>query len=120
MRAVVKIILSFLSAGLVLFAAVFVFFFFIYKEPVYIADHAAPIADVTIQPSDAIAIATPCLAGHGTVQYRKDIPLTLHVLKHGDWYYIMKTNYPAKTIRYYLQPAVKVHVQTGRVEFSKR
>lgn len=120
MRLVIKIIVSFLSALVLLIAAAFVFFFFFYEEPVYITDHAAPIRDVTIQPADAIAIATPYLPEHGTVQYRKDMPLTMHLLRHGDWYYVMKTNYPAKTIRYYMQPAVKVHVRTGRVEFSTR
>ncbi|HOT46634.1 MAG TPA: hypothetical protein PLC28_17255, partial [Spirochaetota bacterium] len=93
---------------------------FFYTEPVYITDHATHVPDATIQPADAIALATPYLPGHGTVRYRKDRPLTLHLLRYGDWYYVMKTDYPAKTTRYYMQPAVKVHVRTGRVEFSTR
>ncbi len=102
-----------------LFSA-FIFFTCFFKDPVYIGDHTASIADVAIQPSEAIRIATPFLDEHGTYNYRKDKPLVLHLLRHGEWYYVMRTNYPAKTVRFYMQPAVKVHVQTGKVEFSKR
>ncbi len=73
-----------------------------------------------IQPEKAIDLAKPLLKEHGTYVYREDKELKLHVVKHKNWYYIMQTNYPAKSVRYYMQPAVKVHINTGKIEFSKR
>ncbi len=120
MRLAIKIVISILTAILIMIITAFIFFTCIFKDPVYISDHSAHLSDVTIQPSEAVTIAMPYLPGHGTVIYRKDKPLTLHLLRLGEWYYVMKTNYPAKTIRYYMQPAVKVHVHTGKIEFSTR
>ena len=120
MRLAIKIILSIPAAVLIILSAVFIYFSYFFKEPTYIVDPSAHISDVTVQPSEAIAIATPYLPEHGTVVFRKDKPLTLHLLRLGDWYYVMKTNYPAKSIRYYMQPAVKVHVHTGTIDFSTR
>jgi hypothetical protein len=120
MGLAIKIILSILATLAAIIIAIFIFFTFFFKDPEYIQDHSARLPDVTIQPSEAVAIAEPYLAEHGTVVFRKNMPLTLHVLRLGDWYYVMKTNYPAKSIRYYMQPAVKVHVHTGKIEFSTR
>lgn len=120
MKLAIKIIFFMMISVLIMIIAAFIYFTCFFKDPEYIDDHSAHFSDVTIQPSEAIAIAEPYLAEHGTVVYRKDIPLTLHLLRLGDWFYVMKTNYPAKTIRYYMQPAVKVHVHTGKIEFSTR
>lgn len=120
MKLVIKIAMLVLSTVLITIIATFVFFTFFFKEPTYIGDHSALLPDVTIQPSEAIVLAMPYLPDHGTVVYRKSMPLTLHLLRLDDWYYVMKTNYPAKTIRYYMQPAVKVHVRTGKIDFSTR
>lgn len=108
------------TTAAVLVVVLFMYFTFYYKEPTYLADHSAHIADAAVQPNQAIEIAKPYLPGHGTVRYRKDKPLTVHLLRLGEWYYVMQTNYPAKTIRFYMQPAVKVHVHTGQIEFSTR
>jgi hypothetical protein len=120
MRLAIKIILFIPAAVLIMISVAFIYFTCFFKEPTYIVDHSVHISDVTIQPTEAIAIATPYLPGHGTVVFRKDKPLTLHLLRLDDWYYVMRTNYPAKTIRYYMQPAVKVHVHTGQIDFSTR
>ena len=83
--------------------------------------------DVKIQPSEALKIAAPHLESHGTYKWRgrDDRPLKVHIVRgsksyFSDWYYIKKTNYPAKTTRYYMHGAVKVHPQTGEVEYSPK
>ena len=83
------------------------------------------IPDVKIQPSEALKIAEPHLAEHATYHWKKDRPLQTHIVRgstnyFSDWYYIKKTNYPAKTTRYYMFDAVKVHPQTGEVQYSKK
>lgn len=120
MKLALKIIASILGTFLIVLLAAFIFLIFFDRRQVYITDHSERFPDVTIQPLEAIAIATPYLPKHGTVLFRKDKPLTVHLSRCGDWYYVMNTNYPAKTIRYYLQPAVKVHVHSGKIEFSTR
>jgi len=120
MKILVTIFASLGAAVAVVVAGAFAYFTFFHTEPVYIADHYAQLPDVTIQPAEAIRLAAPFLPEHGTYIYRKDRPLVLHLLSYKGWYYVMRTNYPAKTIRYYLQPAVKVHTRTGEVEFSTR
>lgn len=76
------------------------------------------IVGVNIQPRHALKIAEPFIEEHATKRTRgRDLQLHITLCDH--WYYVMKTDFPAKTIRYYLQPAVKVHTQTGDVSFSK-
>ncbi|MBP7734640.1 MAG: hypothetical protein KA369_01580 [Spirochaetes bacterium] len=120
MKVFFKVIASLAAAVAAIIAGVFIYFAFFYTEPVYIRDHSATIPEAAIQPAEAIRLAAPYLPEHGTYVYRKDRPLVLHLSRHKDWYYVMRTNYPAKTIRYYLQPAVKVHAHTGKIEFSTR
>ncbi len=120
MKIAVTIFASLGAAVAAIVAGAFIYFTFFYTEPVYIVDHSAQLPDVAIQPAEAIRLAAPYLPEHGTYVYRKDKQLVLHLSKYGEWYYVMKTNYPAKTIRYYLQPAVKVHARTGKIEFSTR
>ncbi len=120
MKIAIRVFASVAVAVAVIIAGAFIFFTFFYTEPVYIADHSARLTDVTIQPAEAIKLAAPYLPEHGTYAYRKDRPLVLHLVRYKEWYHVMKTNYPAKTFRYYMQPAVKVHVHTGKIEYSTR
>ncbi|MEM6297734.1 MAG: hypothetical protein AAF740_03495 [Bacteroidota bacterium] len=73
-----------------------------------------------IQPKQALEVASPYLEEHGTYHWRKDKDLRTYITLKGKWYYIMQTNYPAKTINFYLQPAVMVHSKTAKVKFSRR
>ena len=84
-------------------------------------------SDVKVQPQEALQIAEPHLEEHGTYEWQsaKDRPLQTHIVRassffSSDWYYIKRTNYPSKSTRYYMHGAVKVHPQTGEVEFSKK
>ena len=82
-------------------------------------------SDVKIQPRQALKIAEPHLEQHGTYTWNKDRPLKTHIVRGSsmflsDWYYIKRTNYPSKTARYYMHGAVKVHPQTGKVEYNKK
>lgn len=75
------------------------------------------LEDVRIQPAEALEIAVPYLEEHATDRWNPDKPLQTHIVLKGDHYYISKTNYPAKSIYYYLQPAVKVSTKSGEVSF---
>ncbi len=75
---------------------------------------------VAVQPSEALEIATPYLEEHATDHWNPDKPLLTHIILKGNYYYISRTNYPAKTVNYYLQPAVKVNTRSGEVSFVKK
>ncbi len=92
---------------------------YIGPDPILV-DPTQKLSDITIQPEDAIAIAEPFMKEHGTYMWKEDTELRRTVLRQKNWYFINDTNYPAKTLRYYMQPAVKVHVHTGEVAFSIR
>ena len=98
----------------------FVYFTFFHVEPEYISDHEMIVDNVAIQPAQAVELAKPYLSEHATYSYREDKELKIHLVRHKDWYYVMKTNYPAKTAGYYMQPAVKIHVHSGEIAFSKK
>lgn len=110
-----------ITAGIVLAlaACAYIYFSFFSIEPKYI-DPSSTLENVNIQPKKAIEIATPYLKEHATVVFKDNEPLKTHVVSYKGWYYIMKTNYPAKTFKYYMQPAVKVNMSTGEVEFSEK
>ncbi len=80
----------------------------------------ATLEGVAVQPQQALALAKPHLAEHGTYAWRADRPLQTTIVRGGSWYFVKATNYPAKSLRYYLHGAVKVHVQTGEVAYSAK
>lgn len=108
MKITTTILLSFLS---IIYGCFF-------PEPKYI--QPTDTLNVNIQPAEALEIAEPFLKEHATYNWKKDKPLKTHIVKHRKWYYIMRTNYPAKTVRYYMQPAVRVNTSNGEVSFVKR
>ncbi len=75
--------------------------------------------DVQIQPLKALELATPYIEEHATVNWNES-ELKTYIVKKGNWYYIMRTNYPAKTINYYLKPAVMVSSKSGKIKFSTK
>ncbi|MEM7182519.1 MAG: hypothetical protein AAF518_16520 [Spirochaetota bacterium] len=88
------------------------------QEPQYI-HHNHKVENVKIQPEEALQLAEPHL-DQATYKWHPERPLKTHIVKHGKYYYIMRTNYPAKTIRYYMQPAIKIHCNTGKISFVKK
>jgi hypothetical protein len=78
------------------------------------------IENVDIQPSKALELAQPLLNQHGTYNWDENKELKTFIVLKGKWYYIMQTNYPAKSINYYLQPAVMVHTKSGEIKFSTK
>lgn len=78
------------------------------------------IEGVKIQPSKALEMAKPHIATHATYEWKKDKPMQTTIVKHRKYYYIMQTNYPAKSLRYYMQPAVRIHVNSGEMTFVEK
>lgn len=75
---------------------------------------------VHIQPNIALEKATPYLEEHGTYNWDKEKELRTYILLKEEWYYIMQTNYPAKSLNFYLKPAVMVHTNSGQIKFSEK
>lgn len=92
--------------------------FFGCSEPKIISE-TDQLENVQIQPKKALELATPFIEEHATDQW-KEGELKTYILKKGKWYYIMKSNYPAKSIYYYLKPAVMVNSKNGKIKFAKR
>lgn len=95
-------------------------YFFLTTRPESVLISAEDMfADVQIQPKDAIALAKEYLEEHGTTKLQDDVPFEVVIVRKGDWYGVMNTNYPAKTFEYYFTHGVKVHVNSGEVTFEK-
>jgi hypothetical protein len=103
----------------VLLAAVGSLYLYFGPEPVLV-DPDATLDDVEIQPSEALALAQPYIEQYGTYRWKEDGELRRYIVRQKDWYFISETDYPAKTLRFYMGHAVKVHAQTGEVRFSQK
>lgn len=88
------------------------------KEPKLLQE-SDTLENAKIQPAEALAIASPFLEEKATYNWRGNSPLKTYITLYGKHYYIMSTNYPAKTIYFFLRPAVKVNIMTGRYSFIK-
>ena len=95
----------------------YIFFTFLYKDPVLVQPNQT-MTGLTIQPDEALEIAAPHIGERALDVWREDKPLNTYIILDKDWYYIQRSNYPAKTLRYYMKPAVKVHTMTGEVGFT--
>lgn len=104
---------------LVFVLSLYIFFSFFYTEPKYITDYNQNQIGVNIQPLKAIEMALPYLDEHATYIFKNDEKLTVHLVKHKKYYYVKKTNYPAKTFRFYMYKAVKIDANTGEISFIK-
>lgn len=78
------------------------------------------LENVFIQPNEALTIAKPYLKDHATDLWSPDKALETYIILKGRYYYVSKSNYPAKTLNYYLQPAVKVNTKSGHIQFVKK
>ena len=82
--------------------------------------HDETIENMKMQPSEALQIAEPYLKEHATYVWRDENSLRTHIIRKGKYYYVMRTDYPAKTTSYYMQPAVKINSKNGKFIFTKR
>lgn len=117
-----KLLIFTLLVTLLVSAGIMIYFTGINPEPVLIQPDDQ-LSDVKIQPSQALELAQSHLAEHGTYRWRnKDRPLKTYIVRQKTWfsdgYYIRRHNYPAKTYRYHMNRAVKVHTQTGEVTWE--
>lgn len=103
---------------ILLLLIVFLFFTFT-NEPSYIPNNETKLEKVRIQPKEAIEIAQPYIDEHATYEFKGSQKMRTHIVKHKKWYYIKKTNYPAKTYRYYMHKCVKVNSKNGKVKIVK-
>lgn len=102
---------------LVVVSGLFVYFQWFYTEPLWVSK-LAHVEGVKIQPKEALEIAEPYLDDYGTFVYDTHYPLKTNIVLYRGWYHIKRTNYPAKTARYYMTPpSIQVNADTGFVNF---
>lgn len=75
------------------------------------------IPGVEIQPSQALEMAESHLEEHATVVWKDADNLTTLMVKKGRYYYIKRSDYPAKTANWYLRSAIKIHCRTGALSY---
>jgi hypothetical protein len=78
------------------------------------------IHDNTITPVKALDLARAHLPKTYELRLRKrlnkyDNPLSDIIVMQGEWYFIVRDNYPYKTFDAYLEHAVKVNIHTGEI-----
>lgn len=94
-------------------------------EPVDVGNSSTgykSIPNVKVQPAEAVKLAEQYL--DKTFELRKastdlerssDKKPTIQVTLDGNYYYIVKESYPAKSIYFYMKHAVKVHKNSGKL-----
>lgn len=75
------------------------------------------VEDVKIQPKEALSLASPHLAAHGTVVWQDPNNLNTHILKKGKYYFIKRSDFPAKSANWYLNNCIRIDAQTGEMTF---
>lgn len=80
------------------------------------------LPDCKISPATAAQVAAPHLQqsfdlrqSNRSADMNSDKALRDVVTRKGDWYYVVRENYPAIMTDFYLAHAVRVHTQTGEV-----
>ncbi|MBN2890528.1 MAG: hypothetical protein JXL97_01550 [Bacteroidales bacterium] len=92
---------------------------FFFQEVTYLTPDDN-IKKAKIQPQEALNIAQPFIEEHATYLWKDKSQLKTHIVMCGKYYYIMQTDYPAKTTRYYMQPAVRINSKNGEYKFIER
>ena len=72
---------------------------------------------VKIQPRQALTIAEEHLSKHGTVIWKDENRLQTHIVKKGKYYYVKKSDFPAKASNWYLHSCIQIDSQTGEVNY---
>lgn len=88
------------------------------KAKIQMVNEASVVEGAIIQPKEALSIAAPYLDDHATDHWNPDKPLQTYIVVKGRYYYVCRTNYPAKALNYYLQPAVKINKNNGVIRFT--
>lgn len=80
------------------------------------------IPGAKIQPQEAVGLASPYLdktfelrQWNSELIRKKDVEPIIYVTLKDDEYYIVKENYPAVSVYFYLKHAVKVNINSGAV-----
>jgi hypothetical protein len=58
------------------------------------------VEGLKMQPKEALALAAPYIDEHAVYLWRDSSKLRTHIVRKGKFYYIIKTDYPAKTMNY--------------------
>ncbi len=75
------------------------------------------LENVKIQPRQALEIAEKHLAKHGTVVWKDEARLKTHIVKKRKYYYVKRSDFPAKASNWYLHSCVKIDSQNGKVTY---
>ncbi len=88
-----------------------------FKERKYINEDAY-IEDLEIQPKKALDLAKNLIGKHGTFIWSDAKNLRTHIVKRGKYYYIKRSDYPAKAANWYtIAPAIQINGKTGKTTF---
>ena len=92
-----------------------------FKEAAYLSIDSK-INSLKIQPKEALKIAEKILDERGTYIWNDSTKLKTHIVKKGKYYYIKRSDFPAKTANWYTTaPAIKVNGKTGElIEVMKK
>lgn len=76
-----------------------------------------------VSPAQALKIAMPHLEANFKQRCQKridkrwcDKPALNHIVIVGDYYHITRESYPYKTLQAYVEPAIRVHRDTGELQ----
>lgn len=75
------------------------------------------VEKVNIQPAQALDIAEEHLKEHGTVVWRDSLKLRTHIVLKGKCYYVKRSDFPAKTIRWYLHNCIRINSKSGKTTY---
>jgi hypothetical protein len=75
------------------------------------------IQGVRIQPAEALEMAQSHLEKHGTTVWKNADNLKTHLVRKGRFYYVKKSDYPAKTANWYLFSSIKINCRTGELSY---
>jgi len=75
------------------------------------------VDNVKIQPVEALKIAEPFIEDKATYIWKDSTSLKTHIVMKGKYYYVRRTDYPAKTIWYYLNHSVRINSKNGKIKF---
>lgn len=87
-------------------------------KTVYLTEESV-LNNAKTQPAEALIMAEPHLSEHGTVLWKNPENLKTHIIKKGRYYYIKRSDYPAKSVTYYLHSCVRVNSKNGKIDYIK-
>ena len=74
-----------------------------------------------IKPQKALYLADSLIHEHGTFVWKNDSNLETTIVLKGKFYFIKKSDFPAKTANWYTTaPAIRVNGKTGEIKLIKK